>query len=301
MDSHAKKKFKLVLGLGNNSLEQISKLCGIYAVAGANIFDLSPNKASFIAAKQGVLSVGLNPEDFKFCISLGLKGDKHVKKAVIKKSKCSKCFKCINICPQDAIFLQDDYPRVDKSKCIGCALCKKSCIEFIDVETDIKKVIKEFKHEKIDMVELHISSDKKDDIIKNWKHILKNFECQKSICIDRSRYGDEKLLELIEKLISMNPDKTIIQADGVAMSGCSDLSSTLQAIAHAQLYQDLDAEIFISGGTNLFTKNLAQNMNIRFEGITMGSFARNMLKDKMNTDRDQAIEIAKEIVNSVIN
>lgn len=301
MENSEKKKFKLVLGLGNNSLEQIFKLCGIYALAGADIFDLSPNINSLKTAKDGIVSVGLNPADFKFCISLGLKGDKHIKKAFIRESRCRKCFKCMNICPQDAILKKDEYPQVDQSKCIGCKLCAKSCIEFLDVQTDIKKVIKEFKHEQIDMVELHISSDKKSDIIKNWRYVLRNSTCQKSICIDRSKYGNEEQLKLIKKLISMNPDKTIIQADGVAMSGSSDISSTLQAVAHAQLYKDLDAEIFISGGTNIYTKKLAQDMNVRFEGITIGSFARQALKDTLEVDRSKAVEIAKEIVNSVIN
>lgn len=302
-----KKKFKLVLGLGNNSLEQIFKLCGIYALAGANIFDLSPNIESLKAAKEGILAVGLNPKDFKFCISLGLKGDKHIKKALINESKCKKCFKCVNICPQDAIFKNNEYPKVDWSKCIGCNLCAKSCIgscfSFMDVQTDLKKVINEFRHEQVDMVdivELHISSDKKADIIKNWKYILKNFACQKSICIDRSKYGNEKQLELIKELISMNPDRTIIQADGVAMSGSSNLSSTLQAVAHAQLYNDLDAEIFISGGTNIYTKKLAQDMDIRFSGITIGSFARNVLKDTIEIDMAKTLEIARGIVDSVV-
>lgn len=302
MEASETKKFKLVLGLGNNSFDQISKLCGIYALVGADIFDLSPNTASLNAAKSGILSAGLNPSDFKFCVSVGLKGDKHIRKALIKDKKCKKCLKCIKICPQNAISSSEEKVCVDWEKCIGCGKCKKSCIDFLEFKTDIKKFIKEFKNDKIDMIELHISSDNKNDIIKNWKCILKNFNCQKSICIDRSNYGDLELLSLIKKLISMNPDKTIIQADGIAMSGSSDISSTLQAIAHAQIYNDLKAEIFISGGTNHYTKKLADSMAVKFDGITMGSFARNSLKDAIeNCDTKKALEIAHEIVSSVKN
>lgn len=294
------KKFKLVLGLGNNSIEQISKLCGVYAIAGADIFDLSPNVASINAAKEGILAAGLNPADFKFCISLGLKGDKHIRKAVVKNNKCKKCLKCVDRCNQGAISEENGFPKIDWAKCIGCGRCKKPCIEFFEMKTDIKRVAKEFKHERIDMVELHISSNDKKDIIKNWKFILKNFKCLKSICIDRSQYGDRELLELIKKLVKMNNDKTIIQADGVAMSGSADISSTLQAIAHAQLYKDVDADLFISGGTNHYTKKIAEGMDVRFEGVTMGSFARNALKEAIeNCDTSKAIEIAKGIVSSI--
>lgn len=298
MENSNNKKFKLVLGLGNNSLEQVYKLCGIYALVGADIFDLSPSLDSLKAAKNGISDVGLNPDDFKFCISLGLKGDKHIKKALIRESKCDKCYKCLEICPQDAIFRHGEYPKIDWAKCIGCKKCEKSCIEFTEIKTNIKKVVKDFKKEKIDMIELHISSNGQSEIIRNWKYILKHFDCQKSICIDRSKYGDEKLLKLIKRLIEMNPQRTIIQADGVAMSGASDISSTLQAIAHAQIYKDIEADIFISGGTNLFTKKLADSLNVRFDGITIGSFARNMLKNAID-DKEKSLEIAKEIVKSV--
>lgn len=294
-----KKKFKLVLGLGNNSLEQISKLCEIYSQAGADIFDLSPNINSLKAAHAGVLAAGLNPDDFQYCISIGVKGDRHIKKAFINEKKCKKCFKCIKVCPQEAIFIGDEYPQIIEDKCIGCRRCEKACITFYDVAMDINKIAKSFKNQKIDMVELHVSSDNKADIVKNWKLILKNFDCKKSICIDRGKYGDIKLLKLVNKLLSMNPERTIIQADGVAMSGSADRSSTLQAVAHAQIYSKLEAEIFISGGTNHYTKELADEMGVRFDGITIGSYAREAVKS--STDIQTAVEIAKGIVNSVKN
>lgn len=300
MEKINKKQFKLVLGLGNNSLEQISKLCEIYSQAGADIFDLSPNVESIKAARAGVAKAGLNPDGFKYCVSFGLKGDQHVQKALIKKEKCIKCFECIKVCPQDAIFIHEEYPKVDESKCIGCKRCAKTCIDFYDVEVDIETVTRNLKPEKIDMVELHISSLNKPEIIKNWKFIIENFNCKKSICIDRSKYGNLELINLVTELIKMNPGKTIIQADGVAMSGSAEKASTLQAIAHAQIYENIDAEIFISGGTNNFTSELAKEMNIRFDGITIGSYAREIVKGAIkNSNMNSALEIAKMLVNSV--
>ena len=90
MSANGKKKFKLVLGLGNNSLEQIKELCEIYSQAGADIFDLSPNINSLHAAREGVLKAGLSPDNFQYCISIGVKGDRHIKKASINEKKCKK-------------------------------------------------------------------------------------------------------------------------------------------------------------------------------------------------------------------
>lgn len=51
---------------------------------------------------------------------------------ICKKNKCTGCFACYNICPQNAITMKEDefgyiYPNIDKEKCIKCNLCKKIC------------------------------------------------------------------------------------------------------------------------------------------------------------------------------
>ncbi len=301
IDFSDKKYFKLVLGLGNCSFSEIEQLCMVYAQAGADIFDLSPNIKSLKAAQVGVKKAGFNPYDFKYCISFGVKGDTHIKKACINEAKCKRCYKCVSKCPQRAIVMgENGYPRVDESKCIGCRRCEKSCIDFYDSEVDIESVAADFKGEKLDIVELHISSLNKKEIINSWRKILSNFDCQKSICIDRSKYGSGKLLKLVQKLIKMNKDKTIIQADGVPMSGADSLPCTLQAIAHAQLYRDLDVWVFISGGTNSFTADYADSFEVRYEGVTIGSYARSAVKDAIACgDYKFAVETASKIVNSV--
>lgn len=299
--SNGNKLFKLVLGLGNNSLSQITTLCEIYSQAGAHIFDLSPDINSLRAARAGVEKAGLNPDDFKYCVSFGVIGDAHIKKAKINPERCDFCFQCTKVCPQGAI----SPPDVEYGKCIGCTRCKichNSAINFYDARVGIAEAAERFQKEGMtpDMVELHISSHNKDEIFKNWELILGNFKgekYQKSICIDRSKYGDNELMALVQGLISLNPQKTIIQADGVPMSGAEGIQSTVQAVAHAQLYQDLNAYIFISGGTNCHTKKLAEELSLRFDGITIGSYARSSIKNKAN---DEAITIAEKIVNSVV-
>ena len=49
-----------------------------------------------------------------------------------KKEECCGCSACYNICPKNAIHMQEDekgfkYPVIDKEKCINCGLCQKVC------------------------------------------------------------------------------------------------------------------------------------------------------------------------------
>lgn len=51
---------------------------------------------------------------------------------VENKSNCCGCHACYNICPKNAIKMQEDekgfkYPIIDKDKCIQCNLCEKVC------------------------------------------------------------------------------------------------------------------------------------------------------------------------------
>jgi len=47
----------------------------------------------------------------------------------IKKERCSACLDCMNICPVEAVKLQDDIAFIDKKKCIHCMCCHEVCRE----------------------------------------------------------------------------------------------------------------------------------------------------------------------------
>lgn len=57
---------------------------------------------------------------------------------ICEKTKCFGCTACQNICPKQAITMQEDergfkYPKIQEDKCIDCGLCKKVC-PYYDVE-----------------------------------------------------------------------------------------------------------------------------------------------------------------------
>ncbi|UKI42030.1 MAG: hypothetical protein L6V95_03240 [Candidatus Melainabacteria bacterium] len=74
--------------------------------------------------------------------------------------------------------------------------------------------------------------------------------------------------------------------------------STINAVSCAQLFQKYlkfqNFYIFISGGTNEMTSELAKLSNIQYSGITVGSYARKIIK---NVSTQTAIENAKRLVD----
>lgn len=49
-----------------------------------------------------------------------------------RKEDCCGCHACSNVCPKNAITMEEDkngfkYPKVDQNKCIDCSLCEKRC------------------------------------------------------------------------------------------------------------------------------------------------------------------------------
>lgn len=54
------------------------------------------------------------------------------KKYVTHQSKCTGCMACFNVCPNDAVKVEQNkegflYTKIDLEKCIDCGLCKKVC------------------------------------------------------------------------------------------------------------------------------------------------------------------------------
>ena len=63
---------------------------------------------------------------------------------ICPKNKCTGCFACYNICPQNAIKMVEDdygyiYPVIDKNRCIKCNLCKNVCQYYNTDEFNIPK------------------------------------------------------------------------------------------------------------------------------------------------------------------
>jgi len=302
-----KKCFKLVCGAGNENTEEIEKLVMLYSLAGCNFFDLCAKTEVLIAAKKGLRRAGIK-EDRYLCVSVGSESDQHFCKAEIETSKCINCNTCIDLCPQDAI---NEKHEVIKTKCIGCKkcieACPSSCISLVKgygENREMSSIIQSG----LDCIEFHVEGTEKD-LFERWQELNKLFNGVFSISINRSAVGDNEMVEIVRKLLSIRkPYTTIIQADGIPMSGGKDsYQSTLQAVATADIFKNsgLEAYIMASGGTNTKTTELAQQCGVELDGVAIGSFARKIVKEYIERDDffenqvaiNSALKIAKELVD----
>ncbi len=302
-----KRCFKLVCGAGNEDLAEVKKLVALYSKAGCNFFDLCAKKDVILSAKEGLEYAGIKNDRY-LCVSVGIKGDPHMNKAFINKN-CTNCSKCENICPQNAI----KNFRVEQKKCIGCSRCISVCpcsaIEMQSNTKDLNEILPPLIDLGIDCIEFHAISDNEDEIYKKWDEINKLYDGILSICIDRSNLSNKALNKRLSKMLEIRKDyTTIIQADGSPMSGgCDDYKTTLQAVATAELVekQDFKTYLLISGGTNSKTSSLAKMCNISYNGISVGSYARKIVKEYIERDDflqneeifNKALKIAKELVD----
>ena len=306
-----KRCFKLVCGAGNEDAIEVEKLVTIYSKAGCNFFDVCAKPEIVDAAKRGLKRAGISKERY-ICVSVGIDGDPHITKAVIDQEKCKKCGKCKLICPHDAIIELDKY-KVKKVRCLGCTQCARICPHnAITMESQLmnyNEVLPKLIEKGIDCIEFHAISSDEIDVDEKWEIINKLFDGMLCISIDRSELGDRKLKERVQRMLSLRkPFTTIIQADGIAMSGNNDeLGTTLQAVATAQLFQDanLPAYIMMSGGTNTQSTLLAKQCGVHPHCVAIGSFARKIVKKHLDMENlfendnamDEAVKIAKELIN----
>ena len=306
-----RKCFKLVCGAGNEDINEVEKLVTIYSKAGCPFFDVSANPEIVDAAKRGLKNSGITKNRY-ICVSVGISGDPHITKAVIDQNKCKKCGKCKLICPHDAIIELDKY-KVKKERCLGCSQCAKECIhQAITMESqlkDYKEILPELIKKGIDCIEFHAISTDEKDVDEKWSQINELFDGMLCISLDRSELGDKKLKERVSRMISnRKPYSTIIQADGVAMSGNNDeYSTTLQSVSTAQLFQNsqIPAYIMMSGGTNTKSTELAKLCGVKPHCLAVGSYARKIVKDYLQMENlleneealSEAVKIAKNLID----
>lgn len=327
------KYFKLVCGAGNEDFEEIKRLTLIYTLAGVKGLDISANPESVKACMEGIelafsLSEKLNPELKTrpyITVSVGMPGDNHVRKASINDN-CVSCKECIATCPTSAI--SEDL-IVNHSKCIGCGNCFAACpntgaISFQHNEKVLDEILPKCMEAGAENIELHAAVEDDTHIMREWTTINRiNPNNHVSMCLDRLHLSDFALERRIRKAHEISGGRLIIQADGYPMSGgVDDYNTTLQAVAIADVinkrfnmivdsnskklvYRDKDLlNILLSGGTNSVTSELANKCNVKFQGVSIGTFARKLVKAHIDStdfyDNPVVIQEATTIARSLV-
>ena len=309
-----KKGFKLVCGAGNEDAVEVEKLVTIYSLAGCNFFDVCAKPEIVDAAKLGLERAGIK-ENRYLCVSVGIDGDPHITKASIDQEKCISCRACASACPHDAI-LSNNVFEIKKERCLGCSQCVKVCPQSAIIMTsqlmDYNEALPKLIEKGLDCIEFHAISEDENDVDEKWAQINKMFDGMLCISLDRSELGDRKLKERVARMIAKRaPYSTIIQADGIAMSGNDDeWGTTLQAVATAQLFQDSKMPVYImmSGGTNTKSTELAHLCGVTPHCVAIGSYARKIVKKYLQMDDilekksalNEAVSVAKSLIDTTL-
>ncbi len=313
-----KRVFKLILGAANQDALEIQNMTAVYAKAGCRFFDVGADKKLIAAVKKGI-EIAIperERENYHICISVGTKNDPHISKCKIDENKCKDCGACNGICPNSAIFQSNSKSQIEEKNCIGCGICKKVCSHGAITKYSINKNLSEILPDIINMgiscLEFHVHLDDEDDFNQKWEQINNLYSGILSISITRGTKSDSSIINFLNFVMrNRKPYTTIIQADGVPMSGSKDnFESNLQALAFADLLQkeQFPAYLFASGGVNTKFTQLANEFEISLTGLSMGTFARNAIKEHCKRNDiftnqlvlNEAVGIAKNIVNSTL-
>jgi ferredoxin len=305
---------KAVLVLGNEVKgvsQDVVKAC----VEGINI--------AFNMSEEMGISLKIRPF---IMISVGMPGDHHVRKSYIDLNTCLKCDLCIPVCPTDAI---PSSLVVIKEKCIGCGNCSAICprqdiIHYEHNDRELRELLPKCLAAGAEQIELHAAVAEDESIMKEWEMISEiNPDNHISMCLDRLHLSNFAFENRVEKAKEIAGDRLIIQSDGYPMSGGEDdFNTTLQAIATADvlnkkfnmklrkktntlIYKKInEVDQLLSGGTNSLTAVLAKQTGVKFQGASLGTFARQIVKsvvDHKNFYNDKTliqkgVNIARELV-----
>lgn len=312
------KAFKLILGAGNQNISEIEKIVAIYAKAGCKFFDVGASVEAVEAAKRGIIFA--IPEKFRndhhICVSVGTKNDPHLKKCIVDKNICVGCGSCLGVCRNSAIYLENSKAHIKSENCIGCLgcfnVCSKHAIDTYSVDINLKNVLPDIISKGIKCIEFHINLSDKNEVFEKLEQINSVYSGILSVSIGRTVGSETDIKEVLNKIIkTREPYTTIIQADGVPISGGKDdFASNLQALAmvdfvNRQAYQSF---VFASGGVNTKFAQLANQFELPLTGVAMGSFARKAIEryykqpDILTNTMlfNDAVNVAKGVVNSAL-
>lgn len=309
--------FKIVCGAGNEDAEEVRKLSLVYTLAGANGIDVSAkvevvkgSVAGIERAYELAPKLGKRIKTRPFInVSIGMRGDPHIRKARIDQALCTHCGLCLENCLRQAI--STDHQVIEK-RCIGCGDCALVCpvnaVSFFDKRNELKKILPECLEQGVETFELHAIIPDDKSVMADWKMmtgILKDNYI--SMCLDRSQMSDAHLVRRIKAAEELAKGRMIVQADGVPMSGgMDDYNTTLQAVAISDMVakSNLPVMILVSGGTNSRTGELLKLCGVRAHGVSIGTFARKLVGkyiDHPEFEREpdllkQAVDIAEKLV-----
>ena len=163
----------------------------------------------------------------------------------------------------------------------------------------------------IDVLEFHIDYFSFDCIEKQLNIINQNFHKKIiSLSVSRKKLSNANIIEIIKLASSIMKNKFFIEVDGISNIVKNSFNNTLQAISTADIInKELRFKnpklkrlpLLISGGTNSFTKSLAIQCKVPFNGITINDKYLNNFKfniKKIEQEKQVLLNAASSLRNT---
>lgn len=292
--------FKLICGANFTDYRQLAYLSEVYALAGARLIDVAATPEAIQAAIAGIeaarsraarlgTAFHLPSEPFPVVMtSVTASDDPHCRVAVKDDEACTwTCPYCLEACPHEAIGLD---LAIVEDRCVGCNLCVPACPESaIAMEyRPFAPSLDALWQAGARALELHTGGGDRAEI-EAWKD-----PCQEwvrrgglfALSLNGEQLSVPEAADLAREVCAWFPGvRIILQADGRPISGAKGKASTEPALAFSQalLEAGLPAAIQAAGGANDWTGPLARKSGLPLAGIGMGSYARSIMKAKIET------------------
>lgn len=313
--------FKLICGANFTDYTQLAYLAEVYTLAGARLIDVAATPEAIRAAQEGIRRAReraerhagpwkLPPEPFPVLMtSVTASDDPHCRIAVKDEERCTwACPYCLEACPHEAITLD---LAIIEDRCVGCNLCVPACphealaMEYRPFAPSLDALWQEGAR----ALELHTGGGDREELLA-WKE-----PCQEwvrrgglfAVSINGEQLSLEAALAMAREVTDWFPGvRIIVQADGRPISGAKGKASTEPALRFTQAMIDaqIPAAIQPAGGANDWTGPLARELRIPLAGVGMGSYARSIMKAKIEEPpSDEAViadvQRARRLVSTV--
>jgi Fe-S-cluster-containing hydrogenase component 2 len=305
--STAEPYFKLICGANLTDYAQLAYLSEVYALAGARLIDVAATPEAVRAARTGIEAARARAErqpagpwhlaadPFPVLMtSVTASDDPHCRIVVKDAERCTwACPYCLEACPHEAIALD---LAILEDRCVGCNLCVPACPHdaLAMAYRPFAPSLDPLWQEGARALELHTGGGDRQELLA-WKD-----PCQEwvrrgglfAVSINGEQLSVPEAVALAREVCDWFPGvRIIVQADGRPISGARGKASTEPALrfAGALLDAGIPAAVQAAGGANDWTGPLAREAGLPLAGVGMGSYARSIMKARIETPSDEAL------------
>lgn len=275
--------FKLICGASYRNLDVIEQLSYLYALAGAQVIDVTPDPTAVWAARRGIDRAGSATAPL-IMVSVGTDHDPHFQTLAYDADACETCPACTVGCPFDVTFRAGQPGPGGLINCIGCGHCLPQCrYETLSLRPvgatldDHRRALQQCRAAGATALEIHTTGD--------WAQLLHYHEMAVGLGVwDLLAFSltvpPEAAPEMAARVVALAGPGIVLQCDGRSISGRAGRASTMPAleVARAVAGRGLPAYLQAAGGANDLTGLLAREMGVPLNGVGMGSFARTALR-----------------------